>query len=39
VQKARNAEYAGAKLLMIVDNKDENEEEMILSDDGTGTDI
>jgi len=37
VNKVRNAERAGASLLVVVDNKVENVTNVIMGDDGTGT--
>ena len=38
VTKTRNAQFAGAHLLIVVDNKDFDElDKVILSDDGTGS--
>ena len=37
VDKVRNAERAGASLLVVVDNKAENVTNVIMGDDGTGT--
>lgn len=39
VDKVRNAERAGASLLVVVDNKAENVTNVIMGDDGTGTGI
>jgi len=39
VTKVRNIEKLGVKLAIIVDNKDEHSEELIMSDDGTGQSI
>ena len=39
VNKVRNAERAGASLLVVVDSKVENITNVIMGDDGTGTGI
>ena len=39
VNKVRNAERAGASLLVVVDNQVENVKNVIMGDDGTGTGI
>lgn len=39
VDKARNAERAGASLLVVVDSRVENVTNVIMGDDGTGTGI
>ena len=39
VTKVRNAERAGASLLVVVDNNLENVKNVIMGDDGTGTGI
>lgn len=39
VQKARRAQFAGAKLLIIIDNIIQPVNSILLSDDGTGRDI
>lgn len=39
VSKVRNAERAGASLLVVVDNQVENVANVIMGDDGTGTGI
>lgn len=39
VNKVRNAERAGASLLVVVDSKVENVTNVIMGDDGTGTGI
>lgn len=39
VEKVRNAERAGASLLVVVDSKKENITNVIMGDDGTGTGI
>lgn len=39
VTKVRNAERAGASLLVVIDNKAENITNVIMGDDGTGTGI
>ena len=39
VKKVRNIEKLGVKLAIIADNKVENSEELIMSDDGTGQSI
>ncbi len=37
--KARHAEYAGADLLVIIDNSNEEANSVVMIDDGTGADI
>ena len=39
VNKVRNAERAGASLLVVVDTRVENITQVIMGDDGTGTGI
>ena len=39
VTKARNVQKIGGSLALIIDNRDENIENVIMSDDGTGSDI
>jgi minor extracellular serine protease Vpr len=39
VTKVRNAERAGASLLVVVDNNQEDIKNVIMGDDGTGTGI
>ena len=39
VSKVRNAERAGASLVVVVDNKAENVTNVIMGDDGTGSGI
>lgn len=39
VQKVRNAERAGASLVVVIDNKTEDIEKAVMGDDGTGTGI
>ena len=39
VNKVRNAERAGASLLVVVDSRNENVTNVIMGDDGTGTGI
>lgn len=39
VQKVRNAERAGASLVVVMDNKIEDVEKAVMGDDGTGTGI
>ena len=39
MNKVRNAERAGASLLVVVDSKVENVTNVIMGDDGTGTGI
>ena len=39
VSKARYAELAGAKMLIVVDNKDEVSESVIMIEDGHGNEI
>ena len=39
VSKVRNAERAGASLVVVVDNKVENVTNVIMGDDGTGSGI
>ena len=39
VQKVRNAEKAGASLVIVVDNQVENITNVLMGDDGTGTGI
>lgn len=39
VQKVRNMEDAGAAVGIVVDNSDENIEDIVMSDDGTGAGI
>jgi|JI9StandDraft_1071089.scaffolds.fasta_scaffold129068_2 hypothetical protein len=39
VTKIRNAEHAGARLVLIIDDKDEEIENVILIDDGNGNGI
>ena len=39
VNKVRNAERAGASLLVVVDNQEEKVKNVIMGDDGTGTGI
>lgn len=39
VQKVRNMEDAGAAVGIVVDNSDENIENIVMSDDGTGAGI
>lgn len=39
VTKIRNAEHAGARLVLIIDDKDEDIENVILIDDGNGNGI
>ena len=39
VTKVRNAEKAGASLVVVIDNKLENVQNVIMGDDGTGVGI
>ena len=39
VKKVRNMEEAGVALAIIVDNKNENIDDIVMSDDGTGAGI
>lgn len=39
VTKIRNAEHAGAKLVLVIDDKDESIENVIMVDDGNGAGI
>ena len=39
VQKARNAQEAGASMLLLINNNDEDIKNVILDDDGSGSDI
>lgn len=39
VTKVRNAERAGASLVVVIDDRDENITNVIMGDDGTGTGI
>lgn len=39
VTKVRNAERAGASLVVVVDDREENITNVIMGDDGTGTGI
>lgn len=39
VTKARNAQNAGALAVIVINDKDENIQQLILSDDGTGSDV
>ena len=39
VQKARNAQEAGASMLLLINNNDEDIKSVILDDDGSGSDI
>lgn len=39
MKKVRNIEKLGVKLAIIVDNKEEHSEDLIMSDDGTGQSI
>lgn len=39
VSKARYAELAGAKMLIVVDNKDEVSESVVMIEDGHGNEI
>ena len=37
--KARHAQYAGAKMLLLIDNTDESPNSIVMADDGSGNDI
>lgn len=39
VTKTRNAQNAGARIALIVDNREEKMDDLMMADDGTGSDI